>query len=663
MNPNETISWRGPLRVFTVWLLAAAYLGGPALIVAFVLMVAGLLLPLAALLADRMRGTGLADEIRLCFGGAGALLLAIPGYYLRRVTPLPGFAFDVIVVAATLAAALQTGALGRVVPIALSPTFRAAGWLLGAVVPIAACLVWMGFEVRHDGVLRYYGLFTIDFSNLSGVVAMIKASPGPPAFVTAGGGPLHYHWWFFTVAAWLSEFAGARGRCSSALALANFLAAVLLAATICAAVAEHLRRRGTNLSDRTRRTLAATSSAVVIIASLSLYAYLFVVSHLHRSWLTFGVRNNLLLSVVNSMSTFGNNTLALTLAVIEGELFAVLGEKPSWTAVTSAALAGLAICGLSVTLTLPLSLAAGAWILMGRVHQPWRLALVGVVAGAVGLPLLRATSMLGDSSQHLHVSFDHGQFIQNVALGMAPIWVLATASLVEHRRLSFAWLLIAADVLVPTLVGFVGHGAVPSTMSMKMASLLAIASAPLVAEGLLALGLGGARVGVGRPAWLKVWRAVAVMALLIGTGNSLVYAGQFAFYRLTGRGHPAEIPSDYALALDYIRSHTPADAVVVDPNGDRLRNTIGTLLIGERQVWLPTWYSTGLFRSDLDRPEIMSRPEKWSAWERGGFRDESLAAEIAASAEVLVGPPRLASASWEERFVAGDYAVYVSRRP
>ncbi len=644
--------------MLAAWLLGASYLGGPGLIVAFTLMVAGLFVPTAALLADQLTGIGLSDELRLCAGGAGALLLAIPGYYARRALPLPGTVVDLVLVAMIFVLSLRTGALGRAYRTARSPLFAGARWLLGAVIPILACLVWMGFEVPRGGALRYYGLFTIDYSNLSGMVAMIKASPGPPAFVTAGGGPLHYHWWFFTIAAWLSEFAGAQGRCSSALILTNVLAAVLLTATICAVVTEHLRRRGDDVSDDTRRRYAVASAAVVIVAPLSIYAYQFVVGHLHRPWFTIGTRNSLLLSVLNSMVTFGNNTLALTLVLIIGALLAALGEKPSWRAAAGAAIAGLAICGLSVTLTIPLCLAGGAWILLGRVRQPWRLAVTGAVVGAVGVPLLRATSIMGDSSQHLHVSFDHGQFLQNVALGMTPIWILVLASFINRRRVSFWSLLIAAGTLVPTFVEFVGHGAVTSTMSMKIASLLAIAAAPLVAEGLLALGAAGPA----RPTWMNAWRVIAVVALLTGVTNSLAYVGQFAFYRLSGRGHFAEVPSDYAAALDYVRRHTPPSAIVVDPNGDVLSDTIGTLLIGERQVWLPTQYSATLFRSDSDRPEIMARPAIWRAWQDSNFHDETVSATIASRADVLVGPPSLASASWEEKFVAGAYGVYVSRR-
>jgi len=527
-------------------------------------------------------------------------------------------------------------------------------------VPALAALVWVGFEVHHGGALRYYGLFTIDFSNLAGMVALIKDSPGAPAFVTAGSGPLHYHWWFFTVAAWLSEFAGAHGRAASALALTTLVAAGVLAAALSAFVADHLRRHASELSERVRHRVATLTAAIVIVAPLSVYAYQFVVNHVNRPWFTVGNRNSLLLSIVNSMSTFGNNTLALTLVLLISEWLRDTGERPSWKATFATTFAGLALCGLSVTLTVPLTLAGAAWAVMGRVRQPWRFAVSGAAIGAWGLPLLRATSILGDSSQHMLLSFDRGQFLQNAALGMAPIWVLALASLVRTRRVSFSWLLVIAALAVPSFVDFAGHGAVSSTMSMKMASLLVVASAPLVADGLLVL----LRVGVSTapPAWTRAWRAVAVVAVLAGAFNTLAYAAQFAYYRLSGGGRVSELPAEYAAALDYVRLHTPRAAVVVDPNGDLLPSTIGTLLIGERQVWLPTNYSVTLFRTDSDNPEIMSRPAVWSAWAKSAFRDEALAGTIATRADVLVAPAGIESASWDPRYVVGAYGVYASRR-
>lgn len=669
----------GPWAALVAWLLAVAYLGGLASLIPFVLMVAGLLLPGAALLADGLRGTGLSDEMRACAGAALALLLTIAVYRLRRALPLPPLLFDLAAMAAVLAAALSTGAMRRYLALALAPSFRAAGWLLAGVIPGAACLVWMGFEVHRADIVRYYGLLTIDFSNLAGIVALIKGSPAAPQFVTAGSGPLNYHWWFFSIAAWLSGFLGTATRSSSALALSNLVAAVLLGATLCAFVTDHLRARagaaGKAASEAAGHRLAAWTAAIIIVAPFSTYAYQFLIGLVHRPWFSAGFRNNLFLSILNSMSTFGNNTLALALVIIIVTALAALERSASWILAGLAGVAGLGIFGLSITLTIPLALAGGVWLLLGKVRRPLQLVAAACLIGAAGLPLLRASDLLGGSSLHLVVSFDRGQFLQNVAFGMAPIWILAGAALVRPR-LSLPVLILGACVLVPTFVELTGHGSTPQSMSMKMASLLAVAAAPLVAEGMAWLlpsrVLDGAGAhGVGSPAppspRTSAWRLAASLAVLAGLANSLVYTLQFAAYRVTGRdgGRSADLPADYVEALDYVRQNSPASAVVVDPDADRLRDSIATLLIAERQGWLPTRYSAELVGTDRDNAEIMSRLDTWHTWKAGQFSDEALAGKIARSADILIGPLSIQSAHWERRSVTGAFAVYASldRRP
>ena len=156
---------------------------------------------------------------------------------------------------AMLGGTAATGVLGRYLRAAGAPVFRAAGWLLAGVVPAVLCLVWLGFEVARAGSIRYYGLFNVDFANLAGVAAMIKTSPRAPEWVTAGGGPLHYHWWFFTIPAWLSEVGGRAWARASALALSNLISAVLLAATIVASRRRSSRalRSGAGGAARPRR--------------------------------------------------------------------------------------------------------------------------------------------------------------------------------------------------------------------------------------------------------------------------------------------------------------------------------------------------------------------------------------------------------------------------
>ena len=672
IKPTSRLSgWLIPVGA---WLVAVTCLGGLSLLLPFVLLVGGLLLPGAALVADALRGSDLSDESRVCAGGFGALLLAIPMYFLRRALPIPPAVFDGLLSLAIFGGTARTGVLGRYLRAAGSPVFRAARWLLAGVVPAVLCLVWLGFEVARAGSIRYYGLFNVDFANLAGVAAMIKTSPHAPEWVTAGGGPLHYHWWFFTIPAWLSEIGGAHGRLTSALALSNLISAVLLTATIVAVVADHRGRAPSetaapHIRDGNGR-LAALTAAVVVLAPFSLYAYQFLVAHAHLSWLTIGDRNSLLLSVVNSMSTFGNNTLALVAVLLFCSALAAYRRRQSWSAAALAAVGGISILGLSVTLAMPVALAAA--VLAPKTRQIGRLIVLAAIVGSVGLWLLRATNVLGGDSQHLVLSFDRGHFIQNVALGMAPVWILAGAGLVARRELSWWWAPVTAGVLVPTWIDLAGHTAMSSTMSMKIASMLPVVAAPLVADGLRALwpsladGSGAARAAGAATSIPRrsAWRVIAMLALAAGLINSLAYSLQFGFYRLSGHdtGRFNELPADYVQALTYVREHSPRGAVVADPNGDLLRDTICTLLISERQVWLPTRYSAELVHTDIDNAEIMARLEIWRSWERGHFADGPTAETIADRADFLVAPPGIESAAWERQVTVGAFAVYRSRR-
>ena len=412
--------WVGPFAAALAWSAAAAWLSGGTALMPFLLLIGGVILPATALVADALRPTGLDEELRACAAAVIALLSAVPVFYARRFLPIPHSAFDVIVGGAALGTSLRSGALGRLLRITSSPVFRAAGWLLGLVVPLILCLVWLGFEVRSGEVVRYYGLFPIDFSNLAGIITMIKTSPGLPLFATAGSGDLFYHWWYFALPAWLTDFAGLRCRNTTALILCNLVTASLLVATLCAAISRHLAHRS-ELSRRARLRVIVGSAAIVILASLSVYAYQFVVAHLHLSWLALGQRNSLMLSVLNSLATFGNNTLALVAVLSIAAAVGVWNERPSYHLAALIAFLSVAVAGLSVTLAFPLALTLGAWVAIGGVARRGRLFAAAVPVGVLGLIALRLTHVLGGSGDGVVIAFDHGTFLKNVVFGMAPL--------------------------------------------------------------------------------------------------------------------------------------------------------------------------------------------------------------------------------------------------
>jgi hypothetical protein len=191
-------------------------------------------------------------------------------------------------------------------------------------------------------------------------------------------------------------------------------------------------------------------------------------------------------------------------------------------------------------------------------------------------------------------------------------------------------------------------------MSMKVASMLVVAVAPLVADGVVAL------VVQRRP----LWRAAAALAIAVGATTAIVYTGQFAVYRALDRGgdRMVQLPAAYVDALDFVRRDTPPGALVVDPSSSILKVTISTLLIGERRVWLPTPFGSDIAGVDLANPRIRARSGVWRAWEDGGFKDEAIAARIASEADVIVGPRGIATPSWTKVREFGAYAVYYASR-
>jgi hypothetical protein len=650
--------WVVPSLAALAWLTAGTYLGGGIALVQLLLLLGGVMLPATALVADALKRTGLDDEMRACAAAVIALLSAVPAFYGRRFLPIPHLVFDVVVAGALLGFSIYSGALGRLFHIAATPVFRAAGWLLTLVVPLVFCLIWMGFEVRGGGVVRYYGLFPIDFSNLSNVITMMKASPGLPLFATAGSGPFFYHWWYYALPAWLTDFAGLHSRNTAALILCNLLVASLLVAGLCATIWRQLADR-VDLSARARLQATIVSAGIVTVAPFSLYAYQFVVGHLHQPFFTLGQRNSLLLSPLNSMTTFGNNTLALVAVVTIAAAVDVWNQRPSYRLAVLMSFLSVAVAGLNVTIAFPLALALGTWLTLAAVKRGRFLA-VAIPIGLLGLVALRLTHVLGGSRDPVVIAFDRGQFLQNAAFAMAPLWVLALAAVRAGaaqnagRRPTFHLLLIGAGILVPSFIAVGGVRADPSVMSMKIASMIVVAAAPLVAAGVVALATKR----------VPVRRTAAALAVAVGLTNALMYTGQFAVYRAFNRGRDrmVALPAAYVDALDYVRLGTPPMSLVVDPSSSSMKVTISTLLIGERRVWLPTSFGTDIAGVDAENPRIRSRAEIWRAWEGGGFRDESIASAIAQEADVIVGPPTITSSSWRKVRGLGDYAVYAAAR-
>ena len=66
-----------------------------------------------------------------------------------------------------------------------------------------------------------------------------------------------------------------------------------------------------------------------------------------------------------------------------------------------------------------------------------------------------------------------------------PLWLVASSPAGKDAwRAGFWWLLIAAGLVVPSVLRTAGQGTLSSDLSMKTAALLIVAMGPLVALGL-----------------------------------------------------------------------------------------------------------------------------------------------------------------------------------
>ena len=616
----------------------------------------GVLFPGAALLTEIGVLGRLPAAMRAITGLLLAMLLATPAFFVRRALPIEGWMADLILVGALCLGAYFRGAYRRFLNDISGPLFRASAPFLFLALPALFILTWMGYEVREGAQFAYYGLFPIDFANLTSVVGLINASPGLPQSILAGSGALSYHWLFFAFPAWLGSFGGGHTADAISLAACNYAAACLLFLTIALAA-----DRGLQVMDADRPvapSTAALAAGVVTFASLVVYPYQILVRMAvqvtHIPWLAIGVRNGLLLSVPNSMTVFGNNTMAVAMALLVAMMLLEWNRRmeKGYLYLGGALLA--TIMGYSITLFFPMALTLGIWLLLGRVRK-WPIAALcaGIASGCVVAVMYFGLHLFG-GGQGLAVAFDKGAYLRQIAFLLLPLWILAWMSRPLWRKLSLFWTLIICGVVVPSLL-YIPHSVTgPVDFSMKIATLIAAASAPLVCAGL--------------ERCRRDWRAPAAVAaatlMAVGLACTAAYAGQFAYARLShDHTRVLSLPSDYVSALTYIRDHSSAEAIVIDPQSIPFPLSIPTVSIGERRVYLPTKYSEDVSPPAAALAEEMTRRTRdFQEWAQGGFRDGRLSARLASAADYcLVAGPAPANGDWVlvQRF--GDYSIWQSK--
>lgn len=536
-----------------------------------------------------------------------AVLLLTPYYFLRKATGQPVIA-DVVLLLAVGCWLLAVRRTGRRLAVPREP--------LLLVPPILAAIVWMGWRFPSGDTVRFHGLFAIDFGNLVAVVSSLRASPMLPLSYVSGGGPLNYHWLYFAVPATLADFLGMSMPNSVALWLTNVLVALLLVAVV---VAISSRR----------------AAAIVLFAPFTTYFYQAVAAQVPLGPLALPTRNHLLLSPVNSMLTFGNNTFALVLALY------TLRQVERWNRdgrlrdAFFAAIALAMIPGYGITLVFPMALTLAIWLLMGRLRRPRVVIPLAMLVGAVAIAIFVAIGLFGSGgSRHIALGFDRGQFLRMVLFGLAPLWGLVVLGR-RQTQLTIFHVLIASCIVVPSLLYVSGGPTGGTDFSMKTASLMAVAFAPLIAPASFA----------------QRWRAIAAALLItLGAIQTAAYVLQFPYARMTSApGRGVALPRDYVAALEWTRDHTPRSAVVIDPTAVPDANELFTIILAERRVWLPTAYTNEVLIVPPS-PEVRDRARRWTASDLTVARE----ADIAITPQAL--PP-----SWQLVHRAGAWNVYRAR--
>lgn len=587
-------------------LAVVLHLAGSVLAAAtFVAFVAAFLIPAVLLISRAPHIRDLPDDVRLIASAIVFVLLSAPLFFLRKAIGMP-LAFDAVTCAVLIALAIRRLKTSN---LELQTSYFA--------IAIAFSLVWLGYAVPHGADIRFYGLFAIDFGNLVSAVSALRASPMLPLAYVDGTGPFSYHWLYFTLPATLADFLGMRMPNANALILTNLLAALLFAHTL-ATIARN-----------------AWAAAVVMFAPFTVYAYQVAAARFELGWLELPARNHLLLSPINSMIVFGNNTIALVLALFALAMLARWNEEGKLGDALLGVIALAAIIGYSITLVFPLTGALLIWTLMGRVRRPLIVLPLAALTGAAALALFRAIDVIGgETSRRLTFDFDGGAFLRMALLGMIPLWGLLI--LAGRQSLTLHHVLIAVALAVPTCLFIDGSPTGQVDFSMKTASLIAVAFTPLIAPAL--------RIDRRRVRWL------ALALVVFGAAHTAAYVLQFSWYRMNGRGRGESLPRAYYDALVWIREHTSTDTVVIDPTSIPRATALYPMMIAERRVWLPTLYTESILVGRTD-PAIGLRIPDWQ-----------LRARPVADVALLMSRCEDASPWWKTEKQFGRYSICVRRR-
>lgn len=601
-----------------------------------------LILPAVAIIARSTPFERFDPPLRLA---VACLLTALAGvglFYARRVFPSAAW-FD-----GGLALGLCVGSgwrnarrhlfkdLGRCVsgPLSILP--------LG-VLPLAFICTWTGFATPAAESLKFNGLMAVDFGNLVAVAALVKISPGLPELHVVGQGSLHYHWLYYTLPAWLSDFLGGDMPLANAVILMNLaVSQVFMLAVSQLAKAFSFRRPHPGT--------AFVTTWVITLAPLITYGW-WLLSYLSGKNL-FGDRNSMILSPINSLLIFGNNTLAVAMIVAAVLLLLRWNEEQKPVLGICLALLLSMIPAYSATMTPSVGLAFFVWFLLGRVRRPLFAAALAIGVAVLAYPLLRGLHILGGSTG-LGLGFDGGDWFWTFGLCAAPLCMLTLVGLFERRELTLPTLMAAAGLIVPSLIYTEGTQSNASTFSMKSGTLVIVVMLPLVLAGV-------ERVLRGRTSELA--SLFCVVLVFAGLLNATLYILQNPWMAMTGVTFRESIlPANYCACLEHLRKHSPRQAIVLDSIEMQSADpVIWTAALAERRIALPSGFWSETYLPERQK-ELDSKRRAFDQWRKEGFQDKEFSKRYAQSVDYLiVAGGKLNDAWWTLDFSAGSFAVYRS---
>ena len=634
------IFWALPL------VLALTYLGTgviPALVA--LLFAAGILFPAAALLASFAIGRSVPSGLRILLGMVLVVILATPCYYLRRSLHVAPVIADTAAMVVLSLAAFRTGAASQFFSGLRGTSVRVNSSILFFWLPLVYCLIWTGFAAPNGNQILFCGLFPLDFCSLAGMVSLINASPGLPLNAIAGTGPLCYHWHYFAMPAWLTDFMGFSQAVGSALIICNYAVGCLLFLALWETAIRFCR------GPHSAR-YATLTAVIVTFAPLITH---FVLRIFQGNPFLSGGRNNLVLSVVNSMTAFGNNSLALAMVLMILLLVRHWRQTGKTRHLIISGLLLAAIPGYSATLIIPLAAVCGLVlsILMNRHFLAVFLAYL-LIGTACFLTLNQLHGFSGSRGLP-DFAFDGGRFLCTLILCGLPLWAVASWSLTDVRQTWPYALLIAACVVAPSILYVKNSPTGGTDLSMKTGSLILVVSTPMIALGLRRI--------------VENWRrhrclaGICAALLAVGFCQTVVFVLQFPLSHLGGAWqHSARtLPVDYCKAMDFLRVSTPRNAVVIA--SETLSESFPAtpiLFLAERRGFLP---QTGdLVTIAKPFPLVTKRYTDFQRWEAGRFSDPTISKQFALNADILVlKTEAIPPCDWEERTRIGAYTIYKSR--